>query len=417
MRHNHHVLSVLICAAMAVALCGCTHKDDTPPPPPAQPVSVALTVADQAPHQIKIGVLVPPVEGEGSEFRAMADGAGIAAYRFAMSGVSVTLMIGLDDGTPSGADAAMRSLTDAGVAGVVMAATGAHTSQALASATAAGTPVIMVYDQPSTTTPGVWSIAPTRTAVTSTLTSALSQVRASKPVLVTDQDPPLAFTAVHQILPDDPASVAATVITDVQNRIADSVIVDTHAAQQALIVAAIQHGLGDLQIPVLVTPEALTPVFSQTLAQADASTTWLLAAGTDTDDMAGLTHGAQADAASAFFTALRLAANDPGCRNIYTDDTCASAAPWADIASHDAVVAVVRAVEHAGTATPSAVRDTLAHLDLSPVDGLAGPGLDFTHPAALPDSAVVVLHSTTTNPGVRPTPTDQARLFWFAATP
>jgi hypothetical protein len=118
---------------------------------------------------------------------------------------------------------------------------------------------------------------------------------------------------------------------------------------------------------------------------------------------------------AAYFTGLRLAANNPGCLNVFGDDNFSAAAQTADIPSHDAVVALVRAVDKAGSTDPAAVKSALTSLYLSGADGLAGPGLNFTSGDALSADDIVTLHASTQDPGLRPLVRDDAgaRLFWF----
>jgi hypothetical protein len=118
---------------------------------------------------------------------------------------------------------------------------------------------------------------------------------------------------------------------------------------------------------------------------------------------------------AAFLAALRLAAADPDCRNVYNDDSCLATGLAADTASHDAVVALVRAAERAATTESGAVLTALRELQLAPTDGLAGAPLDFTKTDALQAEHVVPLYASTDNPGLRPQPRGgaPASVFWF----
>ncbi len=403
----------------AVLLAGCTTAPEpAPSPTPAEAQPVALGLSDRVTQPVRIGLIAPPVEGEGADNRLLAEGAGVAVNRFALSGARVDLVTVLDDGSVEGTDAAMRSLIDQKVAGVVMAASGSHVTQALKTASAAQTPVIMPYGQATDSIDGVWSIAPSPSQIAHTLAEALADAGATHPVLVAAApSPAVADIRASVVIDPDSPDLSQTVLADVQALTADSVVIEAPAATQADLVAALQSVLKDRQIPILLTPQALTPVFSRTLVDDGAATTPLITAGMDTDDLASLTHGEQADATAAFLAALRLGENDPNCRNIYGDDTCSSAAGWADIASHDAVVALVRAVERAGSTAPAEVSQALVTSTLTAADGLAGPVLDFAHDPVVADSSVVALHSTTADPKLRPAGPADTRLFWFAGTP
>ena len=90
-----------------------------------------------------------------------------------------------------------------------------------------------------------------------------------------------------------------------------------------------------------------------------------------------------------------------------------AAAGGADVASHDAVVALVRAAAQAGSTDPAAVGRALATLRLDHGDGLAGGDLDLTGYVALSTDAVVTLVSTNQDPGLRATSKAHPLLYWF----
>ena len=119
--------------------------------------------------------------------------------------------------------------------------------------------------------------------------------------------------------------------------------------------------------------------------------------------------------AAAYFAALRLAAGDDEVTDLFGDGAFVDAAGEADIASHDAVIAVAAAAAAAGSLEPADVLGSLDGLTVSAGDGLAGPDLDFSDSDTLAGSAVVPLLATVQDPGVRPPVADgDARLFWFA---
>lgn len=406
-------LRASVAALVVAVLAGCA----APEPPAAVPaLRPELARSGEMKDPVGVGVLVPPVEGAGAEFRPLVEGARVAAYRFGLGGDRVELRVGLDDGTADGARRAMAALLDAGVAGVLLASPGAHTAEALALAAGARTAVLLPYGSAVGQVPGAWSLAPATDAVAARVADALGRAGASRPyrASVAGDDP--AGTAAWVGTLAGPAATAQEVVTLLEERRVDSVVVDGPAAEQAALVVALQGLLGTRQLPVVLTPPALTPAFGDLLAASGASGGRLVGVGAGTPE-----HGAPPDAgtdgrAAVFLTAVRLAAGDPTCRNVYDDDGCADGVPRGDAASHDATVALVRAADAAGSVDPARVRDALAGLRLSGDDGLAGPALDFAGYQALSDDDVVVLHASTSDPGVRPTAADGSRpaLFWFA---
>ncbi|GIG25870.1 hypothetical protein Cde04nite_21140 [Cellulomonas denverensis] len=399
-------------AVAALTLAGCSTQEVPEAVPALQP-QLELSAPDEA---VRIGVLVPPIEGAGSEFRPLIEGARVAAYRFEWNGAEIEFQVALDDGTADGARSAMADLVQAEVAGVIAATTGAHTDQALELAAQNGTAVLSPY---ATAGSGAWSLAPSRSAVTAGIGSALDEAQASRPYLaVAEGRDPLLADARTAVL-GDPAPMADEIVALVESREIDSVVIDGPAGQQAALVVEIHGRLGARQLPIVLTPEALTPQFGDRLDESGTTAGWLFSVGTDTGDHVALDDGEAADYAALFFAALSLAAGDSGCQNVYSDDTCAAGLPRADVASHDATVALLRAVEAAGSVDPQQVRTALGGLALDHADGLVGPALDFGSTQALSDDDVVVLHASTSDPGLRPTDPagdPAAMLFWFAGT-
>ncbi|WP_371174333.1 hypothetical protein [Buchananella felis] len=402
-------------------LAGCA-DDVAAPPAPAPTVEsyvqpdAGLTAALTEGQEVRIGVLVGPVEGAGAEFRPLVEGANLAAYRFALVGADVSLEVALDDGTASGAASAVKSLLDKGVSGIVVASQAdSHLSDALKLANAAGSAVISLYS--AATDAEVWSLAADSGALSQAAADALAGANAKKPfvALAPSRQAPVDGARLATI--DDVAKTADAIKAAVDAREVDSVVVSAPAAQSAALVTALDARLGGAQIPILVSAEAVTPSFGEAVLAAGAAEGRLLTVGTTSVDLTALSPGEDGSAASAFFTSMRLAMGDADCMNLYRDDPCSQSMHLADAASHDAVVALVRAVEAAGSTEPAAVREALAGLSLSTADGLAGGSLDFRSKSALPASELKTLHASTANPGMRPVPAGQQgahSLFWFS---
>ncbi|NHT17437.1 ABC transporter substrate-binding protein [Cellulomonas sp. IC4_254] len=412
---------VLAALAALAVLAGCTAPE---PPAPVPGLRPELSLSGEITETVRLGVLVPPVDGAGSEFRPQVEGARVAAYRFGLGGHRVELRVALDDGTADGALRAMRQLLEDRVAGIVLASPGAHTADAVAAADESATAVVLPYSSAAAHRSGSWSVAPSSDAVAARVQDALDGLAATRPYRVVAADrldarpdaAPEGSPATGAL--DDPDATAEEVVALLERREVDSVVVDGAAIDQAALVIALQEMLGTRQLPVVLTPEALTPGFGDVLAAAGTSGGRLLGVGTDAQDHRALTDPAGGSRTATFLAAVRLASGDPACRNVYDDDTCAAGVPLADAASHDATLALVRAVDAAASVEPARVRDALGGLRLGRADGLAGPGLDFSTPQALADDDVVVLHASTSDAGVRPAAADgrRASLSWFAGS-
>ncbi|MDR2973529.1 MAG: ABC transporter substrate-binding protein [Propionibacteriaceae bacterium] len=409
------LLACLTSLVTAVGLNGCTEQP-APPPDPLPAVSVSLTLTGPVAKQpIRVGVLVGPTSGPGSEYRDGAGGARVASYRFGMGGADVQIAVAVDDGTVDGATRALTQLANDNVIGIVAAADGPHLTEALAT-TPIKPPVLLPYTISEATIPAVWSTGATPPMLRQAADQALGDLSMTKPYLVTQVDH--ADLGIVAAASETLSSESAQhVVASLDEGRVDSLIIDASASNQAALVLAVQKLLGARQIPIVLTPAALTSTFGDALTEAGSPLAVLVALGPNTGDPASLATDTGSSSVSAFFSALRLAADDPTCLNIFSDDTFAADAQTADIPSHDAVIALVRAAEQAGSVSPERVQQALRQLDLDSDDGLAGPRLDFFKSDALEAGSVEPLYASTHNPGLRPDTADSTSqgLYWFSA--
>ncbi|HLT62462.1 MAG TPA: ABC transporter substrate-binding protein, partial [Microlunatus sp.] len=364
-------------------------------PAPAQPVGIAIP---KAPEQIKIGVLITLTgkPGQGAEWKAAAEGARVAAERLAMGGVSVQLSAVDDKGTEKGARRAVQQLAEEGVTGIVAASQGSHLEGAVAAAQEAGVPLLLPYE-PDADLLGkwIWSTGPQDEAIGAALQASLQADERKRTLLVDVGGGAPESVEVFGKLRFEPGDDVKDLIKQISARTStskkiDSVLISGPAAQQAVVVQALQGA--DLTVPVTLTPEALSPAFAEALVAADGSlSTSLASVGTDTDDAAALGSDASGKAVAAFLSATRMLASDPEQKSLLGDRPFAEVAAGADVRSHDAVIALAyaaTALARTGESDPVA---TIAGLRLDHSNGLAGPVLDFSHGAALDPEAVVAL--------------------------
>jgi hypothetical protein len=393
-------------------------------------VPVPIRVA-HVPDGTKIGVVVTLGDGEGSEWDEAAQGALVAAKRLTLGGTDVELVTRNDGGSASGAKRAVQQLVDSGVAGIVVASSGAHVSGALDAASDAGVPVVLPYADGRD---GSWSTAPSRASVSAAMQRAIRG--ADSPLLVDlGGGAPSGIRFAHVMDADDSADDAALATTVAQRTGAtpttatsnataaptdteatkpdsDAVVVSGPAARQGAFVAALQSA--DVTVPVVLTPDATSPAFGTALAAANGSLSGtFVSTGVATDDARALTSDAQGRSMSAFLGGVRVLSDDADAQNLTADQPFSAVAWAADSRSHDAVVAIVRAVGAARSDKPSAVADSLSTLRLGAGDGIAGPALDFRQQQALRSDATVLAASSQTL-GLRPAATEQtASLVWF----
>ncbi len=425
-RGRSRFLLVPVSAVALLATSACTGGPDDEEEEiggPVSPVSVALS-PEGVPDGLSIGVVVSlsSAPDEGAQWNEAAEGAGVAAYRYALGDVDVSILARDDRGTASGANQAVRELVDEGVSGIVLATEGDHLTRALDTASELGVPTLLPYEDATSDLPaGVWATGPDAEQVGAALAKSLEGAGASQPVLVDAGNGPvsgLSTVAEFSVSAGgDTAGLAARVSRATRTDGADSVVVSGPAELQAQVVQALQAA--NVTVPVLLSDDAVSPVFADTLAESGGSlTSPLTTAGLDVDDVAALDPGTHGAAVSAYLAALRATAEDGDVTDFFDDEQFEAVALAADVRSHDAVIALVNGAAAARSTDPTEVATALASRKLYSSAGLAGPALDFGSPATVPDSAVVPLHATTQDPGLRPVSVEpRARLYWFKSPP
>jgi len=169
-------ITVVLAAAIALTTVALSRpKEASRPDPVAATVPVALK-AEGLPNDFSIGVVLTLGQsGEpGSEYNRAAQGAIVAAQRFAKGGAAVALVAQNDRGTEDGARAAVHALAEQGAAGVVVATTGAPAQAAAKAAEELGLPAILPYAEPSDPAQATWTTRPTGASVAAALRTALN---------------------------------------------------------------------------------------------------------------------------------------------------------------------------------------------------------------------------------------------------
>jgi len=293
-------------------------------------------------------------------------------------------------------------LIDAKVAGVVVADAGPHLQDAISAAAAANVATLLPYDYSVKTTVPAYHTGADPSMVAKALKTA-TLISGSKPVAVVQPGYESTVTWPQTVDWNGDAVAAAQAVAQmVSDGAADELVVEASAITQAALVSQVQTQVGNQQLPIVLTPQALTPVFNAGLTQAGAVPVALMTVGQDASDSVALRPDSRGDAMSAFLQSVRMAADNPSVKNVFGDASFASASGGADVGAHDAVVALVRAAEKAGSTDPSQVASAFVGLTVTQADGLAGETLDFGNGTALDPSAVVTLYATSQNAGLRP---------------
>jgi hypothetical protein len=413
---------------LLLATTACGSKSTT-----AEPAPVELAGSAKVPT-VTIGLISSPTSdpGQGSDWADAAAGAEVAQYRYHKGATDVVLDVVKDGGTAQGAAGAVKSLEEAGVAGIVLATSGSHAQAAVDTASADGVALVAPYFRSASELPdGVWSTGVSASDLADALNRAVADAHASAPFVVTgdglDANSVTAADSESVSADGDFAGLATRIAKAKSAGTIDCVVVAASAATEANVVRAIQGSKALQDIPVILTPEALSPVFGKTLVELGGTVSRsVLAVGPDAAELTAIGSSSAADRAAAFYAANRLAGSDPKLTSQITSAPFSTVVGVADIPSQDAVVALVTAAIRAGKATPEAVLAEMPKLDLTAADGLAGAPLDFGSRDALTSAAVHTLYSTGQDPSVRPAVTAVdlgdgstaaplvRNVFWFA---
>ena len=394
-------------------------------------VPVALSAAN-IPPDTRLGVVVTLGSGAGASWKDAAQGAAVAAHRFSLSGTPIALSTADDRGTTEGARKAVEKLVSEGVSGIIVATDGRQVGGALKAAADAGVPVVLPYYAGTIETDGgAWRTAPTEAQVSKALDAALAG--AKRPLLIDAGGGAPDSVEVASSVSFKPGADPEELAADVARRTgvaepakadgtpgrapvadpADAVLLSGNPTQQATVVHALQSA--KVTVPLVLTPGATSPAFASALAQAGGTASGRLSTvGADAGDAAALRPDDSGRAMSGFLAGLRVLAQDKEAKNLTGDMAFSEVANAADARSHDAVVALVRAISAAGSNDPAKVAKALGALGLRPADGIAGAPLDFTRPDSM-DADPVVLHFSAQDLGLRPQGSaGRAAASWFA---
>ena len=385
-------------------------------PAPANPIPLQV---ENLPRELTIGIVlsVSSPSGQGKQWRSAAEGAQVAAYRMDMAGNPVTLSTADDKGNPEGARKAVQKLIDQGASAIVLASSGSHVEGAVAAAEQAGVPLLLPHStNEEASGKGVWNTGPTESDVTTALQELMAERELEKPLLIDGGGGPIeGIQATDTIDVDagtDPADFSKALKKRATKKV-DSILVSGPAEVQALVVRAAQ-GM-NIELPIVLTPDALSPDFPRALTKAGGSlTTPLSTVGLDTGDAVSLRSGPEGAAMSSFLGGLRLMAQNPTTKGLLGEEQFVDVGYAADARSHDAVLAAATAAAAAKSTAPDKVGAALRGLELTHADGIVGPDLDLRTAASLVDGSVIALSSSDQSLGLRPEAAENPQLSWFA---
>lgn len=422
------IAAVLVVVAIVLLVMYLVRANaDDGPDPVAVTVPVALSEV-APPDDATLGVVVTLGSGEteGSQWHQAAQGAVVGQQRLALGDHDIRVVAEDDTGSADGSAAAVQELVDQGVSGIIYASSGDHVADGLTVAEEAGVPVVLPYEQVPEDATNVWSLALEADASASTLAAEVAKFERPlhinaggelpADVAVSDEATFSADTNTDEFAEDialrtgaDPYANGAYTgggeaeqsPAPVVENPADAVVVSGSPVQQANVVFALQSG--NVSVPIVLTEDAVSPVFDQTLLDLGGTVSSnLRTVGAAWDDGTALGTSGQSRAMSAFLTANRQFAEDEGLKNLSGDAPFADSAAVTDVRGHDAVLAFNEALSSAGSTEPGDVAEAMGELQLAAGEGIAGPSLDFAQPHALTGEPTV-LHASSQQLGLRPT--------------
>lgn len=436
-------ISVILIAALTVFFVWRSNEQPEPDPVAAT-VPVAISHLD-VPKKLKIGVVVTLGQGraEGAEWQAAAQGARVAQYRLAMGGNNVELVVEDDRGTVKGGAEAIARLSEKGVSGVVVASSGAHIDGSVEAAAQAKIPVILPYAASRESwaeTPSVWSMDPGTSATVTAINDSLEAF--SHPVLLEVGATGLDGVDASETLrpergdlegfADEVARRTGADLSahgayaggseeedgeeradseDDPQPLIDALVIDGHPSAIARLVAALEAR--NVSVPIMLSPAALSPGFTSSLSEHQGTVSPnLRTIGVGAEDSAALGRNAGGRAMSAYLQSLRQLAEDPNAMNLTEDAPFLDSAPWADVRSHDAILALATAAARGESSDPVKVLEGFEGLELSAADGVAGSNLSFGSGQTVSDD-LHVLYATGQELGLRPQDPENLILEWF----
>lgn len=384
------------------------------------PVTMALETS-RVPEDATIGVIVTYGDAEGSEWKDAANGALVAAKRFELGGTTIAVETRDDRGTVDGARAAVEELVKSNVSGIVVASAGEHVSGALEESQKVGIPVALPYYNGALQQ---YSDVYRTTASNQNVVAALNESvqPAANPMVLNAGASPLEGLTAGQVREVGATEDLSAVVKSVRSLAStnrdfpiDAVVVNGTAERQAQLVAELQKA--KVSLPIALSPQATSPAFAQSMVAENASLSNELASvGGHSFDDAALRPGAAGQAMNSYLAVLQQMSADKENFSLAGDRVFREVAPVADARAHDAVVALVRAIDEARSTQPQKVGKNLHGLVLGVEDGLTNGTLNFGNHEAFAGQAIE-LRLSNQNLGLRSTnEKDESAGQWFAVT-
>lgn len=387
---------------------------------PFQPISVPVSI-DGADNEMSIGLIYSRTDdpNQGNGWYSALSGAQVAAYRLTQGGLHTKIVAVNDYGTEDGARAAVATLSNEKVSGIIVGTSGTHCS-ALSKAAAESTiPFVFLYENVSGN--NSYSFAPSPEESLKLLEDDMNAAGLSHPLVLSDDARhvikganSLVWDSFHTTMPTDKTTqdnITKRVIDQISGETYDSFVISGNPVFQAYAVSSLQQA--GLSFPIFLTPQARNPLFAQTLNTTGTLYGDMRTVGFSDADTLSTSSDTQGSSSAAFLSALRALGRDTSAMSIDNAQPLSAVSTWADTLSHDAVLSFGYACGKAqGSCEAGKISQALTNLSLSQNEGIISPSFDFSTPQPFESDSLVLLNATNQDIGMRETQTP--RLYWYS---
>lgn len=344
--------------------------------------SPKLEIVDKKiPADLSVGVVVSYTEdpSEGRGWDLAGEGAQVAAWRLEQGGKKVNLPVASDQGSEDGSVKAIEELKAQGATAIVALTSGAHTDTLAQAAFDADLPIVFPYQVPKAEAPaGAWYAMPSEQGLKELISDRIAALGCESPIIFKGTQPQfdgIKGTEITIGAEGVEKSVEELVKHLGEKTTENCIILDTDPVQSAQIIQGL-HGL-NITVATIGGPALVNPLFTQTLGDNAEVLNNVYAVGTPSAMGISMTPGSHGARAAVFERAVAIMSQDPELASVTGDDFFQNRADFADTASHDALLAIVKAIAIAGSSDASDISEAMGSVSLEPNDGFASEHVAF----------------------------------------
>ncbi len=365
---------------------------------PTVELDTGVSIED-IPDDLIIGVVVSYTEevSEGLGWDKNGEGVSVARWRLEKSGMEITLGVVSDNGTEEGARSAVSQLAEDGAGAIIALTTGDHT-RALAEAVAeSGIPVIFPYEPRFETEADAWFYNLSPEEMAGMMIEQAETLGCSSSLLISDDELFSAYVTLAIDSGSDFRIATSYVITADNERsergtekiveylveyyqtnqeYLECVMLDASGTDVATLITGMRSS--GIDVPIITTNEAQNYTLNEAMLNSYSLLGEVYSVGV-ADNVSLAAESSQiGDKAGVFNYAITLMKGKTGVASLSTDADFSEYGDYADLASHDALIAVVQAAANAQDASPEAITAAFYELELDPETSPVSEKLDFS---------------------------------------